>query len=94
MLSPIQESAPFSCAAFAHLPFLPAPLPLPLSRLPVRQPILPGDFDKLRFTVTGILPDRSNPGMDFLLKEFCQNVYRASERTDDEIVQEPVRNGE
>lgn len=32
-----------------------------------------------RFTVTGILLDKGAPGMEFSLKEFCQNIYRTSE---------------
>lgn len=40
-----------------------------------------------RFTVTGILLDQSCAGMDFSLKQFCQNIYRTSELTGDAIVQ-------
>lgn len=43
-----------------------------------------------RFTVTGILLDQGNPGMDFSLKAFCQNIYRTSELMGDEIVRELV----
>ena len=32
-----------------------------------------------RFTITGVLLDSGNPGMDFSLKDFCQNIYRSSE---------------
>lgn len=38
-----------------------------------------------RFTVTGILLDEDNAGMDFSLKPFCQNIYRTSELTGEEI---------
>lgn len=43
-----------------------------------------------RFTVTGVLLDRDSVGMEFSLKEFCQNIYRASELTGDDIVRELV----
>ena len=39
-----------------------------------------------KFTVTGILLDAGNPGMDFSLTPFCQKIYRISELTEDEIV--------
>lgn len=39
-----------------------------------------------RFTVTGILLDKDKPGMAFSLKEFCQNIYRTSELTGEEVV--------
>ena len=45
---------------------------------------------ELRFTVTGILLDEGNAGMDFSLKTFCQNIYRTSELTGDQIVEEIV----
>ena len=45
---------------------------------------------ELRFTVTGILLDEGNAGMDFSLKPFCQNIYRTSELTGDQIVEEIV----
>lgn len=45
-----------------------------------------------RFTVTGILLDSGEPGMDFSLKDFCQNIYRTSELLGDEIVQRLVHN--
>ena len=45
---------------------------------------------ELRFTVTGILLDEGNAGMDFSLKPFCQNIYRTSELTGDQIVWEIV----
>ena len=45
---------------------------------------------ELRFTVTGILLDEGNAGMDFSLKTFCQNIYRTSELTGDQIVREIV----
>ena len=47
---------------------------------------------ELRFTVTGILLDEGNAGMDFSLKPFCQNIYRTSELTGDQIVREIVLN--
>ena len=39
------------------------------------------------FTVTGILLDEGQSGMDFSLKPFCQKIYRTSELTGDDIVQ-------
>lgn len=39
-----------------------------------------------RFTVTGVLLDEDNAGMDFSLKPFCQNIYRTSELTGEEIM--------
>ena len=39
-----------------------------------------------KFTVTGILLDAGNPGMDFSLMPFCQKIYRTSELAGDEIV--------
>ena len=42
------------------------------------------------FTVTGILLDEGQSGMDFSLKPFCQNIYRTSELTGDQIVGEIV----
>lgn len=45
---------------------------------------------ELCFTVTGILLDEGNAGMDFSLKPFCQNIYRTSELTGDQIVWEIV----
>ena len=39
-----------------------------------------------RFTVTGVLLDADNIGMDFSLKPFCQNIYRTSELTDEKIM--------
>jgi hypothetical protein len=38
-----------------------------------------------RFTITGILLDQGNEGMDFSLKAFCQNIYRTSELTGEAI---------
>ena len=38
------------------------------------------------FTITGVLLDQGEPGMDFSLKEFCQNIYRTSELLGDDIV--------
>lgn len=43
-----------------------------------------------RFTITGILLDQGNEGMDFILNAFCQNIYRTSELTGDAIVHEIV----
>ncbi len=43
-----------------------------------------------RFTVTGILLDSECEEMDFSLKEFCQDIYRTSELTGDEIVRELI----
>ena len=47
---------------------------------------------ELRFTVTSILLDEGNAGMDFSLKPFCQNIYRTSELTGDQIVREIALN--
>lgn len=38
------------------------------------------------FTVTGILLDVNDPGMEFSLERFCQDIYRTSELLGDEIV--------
>ncbi len=43
-----------------------------------------------RFTVTGVLLDSEEPGMEFCLKEFCQNIYHTSELTGDDIVRELI----
>ena len=43
-----------------------------------------------RFTVTGVLLDKGSPGMDFSLKEFCQDIYRTSQLLGDDIVRELV----
>ena len=43
-----------------------------------------------RFTITGILLDQGNEGMDFSLKALCQNIYRTSEQTGDAIDHEIV----
>ena len=43
-----------------------------------------------RFTITGVLLDSSRPGMDFSLKEFCQNIYRTSQLASEDIVRELV----
>ena len=40
-----------------------------------------------RFTVTGVLLDQDDAGMDFSLKPFCQNIYRTSELTGEQVVQ-------
>ena len=44
----------------------------------------------LGFTVTGILLDAGSPGIEFILRNFCQNIYRTSELMGDEIVRELV----
>ena len=43
-----------------------------------------------RFTITGILLDSGNPGMDFSLKAFCQNIYCTSELAGEDIVRKLV----
>lgn len=43
-----------------------------------------------RFTITGILLDQESKGIDFSLKDFCQNIYRTSELTGEAIVRELV----
>ena len=43
-----------------------------------------------RFTITGVLLDSGCTGMDFSLKAFCQNIYRTSELTGEDIVRELV----
>ena len=42
------------------------------------------------FTVTGILLDEGQSGMDFSLKPFCQKIYRISELTDNAVVQSVI----
>lgn len=42
---------------------------------------------ELGFTMTGILLD-ADGGMDFSLKDFCEKIYRTSELTGDEIMQD------
>ena len=42
------------------------------------------------FTVTGVLLDKDSPGMDFSLKEFCQDIYRTSQLLGDDIVRSIV----
>ena len=44
-----------------------------------------------RFTITGILLDQGQDGMEFSLAEFCQNIYRTSELTGEEVVQAVIR---
>lgn len=39
-----------------------------------------------RFTMTGVLLDKDNAGMDFSLKPFCQNIYRTSKLASEEIM--------
>ena len=46
------------------------------------------------FTVTGILLDRGQIGMDFSLKEFCQKIYRTSELLVEDIVRDLMHNYE
>ena len=43
-----------------------------------------------RFTITGVLLDSGSPGMDFSLKEFCQNIYRTSQLAGEDILRELV----
>jgi len=45
-----------------------------------------------RFTVTGVLLDQDDAGMDFSLKSFCQNIYRTSELTGEQVMQGLVSN--
>ena len=45
-----------------------------------------------RFTVTGVLLDQDDAGMDFSLKPFCQNIYRTSELTGEQVVQGLIAN--
>ena len=45
-----------------------------------------------RFTITGILMDQGNKGMDFSLRDFCQNIYRTSELAGDTIVEKIITN--
>ena len=44
------------------------------------------------FTVTGVLLDKDEPGMDFSLKTFCQDIYRTSHLLEDDIVRSIVSN--
>jgi uncharacterized protein with von Willebrand factor type A (vWA) domain len=39
------------------------------------------------FTITGVLMDVSAPGMDFSLKPFCEEIYRTSELSQENIVE-------
>lgn len=39
-----------------------------------------------KFTITGILLDTNDPGMEFSLERFCQDIYRTSELLGDDIV--------
>ena len=41
--------------------------------------------NQLKFDVTGIVIDADSPGMKFSLEAFCENVYRLSEMTSDDI---------
>ena len=43
-----------------------------------------------RSTVTGVLLDKGDPGMDFALKEFCRDIYRTSQLPGDDIVRSIV----
>ena len=45
-----------------------------------------------RFTVTGVLLDQDDAGMDFSLKSFCQNIYRTSELTGEQVAQNLIVN--
>lgn len=38
-----------------------------------------------RFTITGVLLDQGDAGMDFSLKAFCQNIFRTSQFREDEV---------
>ena len=51
---------------------------------------LHGEQAAHRFTVTGVLLDEGAPGMDFNLKQFCQNIYRTSQLLGEDIVRELV----
>jgi uncharacterized protein with von Willebrand factor type A (vWA) domain len=42
---------------------------------------------ELSFTITGILMDKSSPGMAFSLKPFCNELYRVSELGGDRIAE-------
>lgn len=44
-----------------------------------------------RFTVTGILLDQGRSGMEFSLAKFCQEIYRTSELTGDEVMAAVIR---
>ena len=44
----------------------------------------------LRFTVTGVLLDQENSGMEFSLKEFCQTIYHTSQLLEEDIVRSIV----
>lgn len=60
---------------------------------------LPGDFLEqlqqeqaaLRFTVTGILLDQGRSSTEFSLAPFCQEIYRTSELTGDEVMEAVIR---
>ena len=43
-----------------------------------------------RFTVTGVLLDQDDTGMDFSLRSFCQDIYRTSELTGEQVVKSLV----
>lgn len=45
---------------------------------------------ELRFTVTGVLLDQGNAGMEFSLRSFCQSIYRTSELTGNQIAEKVV----
>ena len=44
------------------------------------------------FSITGILLDDGYSGMDFSLKDFCQDIFRTSELMGDEIVTQLLNN--
>jgi len=39
------------------------------------------------FKITGVLMDADSPGMDFSLKPFCEEIYRTSELSRDNIAE-------
>lgn len=47
-------------------------------------------YTPYHFKVTGILLDKDEPGMDFSLKAFCQDIYRTSQLLGNDIVRELV----
>lgn len=62
----------------------------PLRSMPSSSSELRKDQAKRRFTITGVLLDGDGMGMDFSLKDFCQNIHRTSQLAEDAIVQELV----
>lgn len=43
-----------------------------------------------KFTITGILLDKGNPGMSFSLEPFCQSIYRTSELLAEDIARKVI----